>query len=616
MEDVGGHINLALEKEKNLTRMIGDKSLLDHQYFVAKIFLGLKTMNRLLLFWDTGSGKTLASVYIIKHLEELYPEWYIFIFIKASLHNDPWYSTLEKYTPEKLERIFFIHYNAADSHVIFLKRLQEFNQHNRVLFIIDECQNFISQTIQTKNRNQRTKKTYDLIQKMTRKNNKLLLISATPILNEISEFNILASLLRENIKIDEEMIYNNRIISEKELINKMAGCCSYYRPNEIGTLEDTEASDVYPAKRIKFVNVTMSLHQTNIYADATGLDIKAGNTSFKTFRRMAASFAFEKFSSNYQEKVLEFKKDFLNCKFSTNFITSFINNNIQEDEEKEKYDCLYNYSCKFIEACKLILNSEGKCLVYSHFVNYIGIAAFKIYLNCFNISFVQLSSSDSNLDKYNSIENINGNEIKVCLFSGSGAEGVSFTGVNSLIILDIPWSEAKLRQVIGRSIRTNSHKDLDVNRKYVNIYILISEPCKKEIASIDNEMIDLIKRKNDAINILYKLFKKTSIEKIHQYYKTTYSEKEFIFDTLNNLQIDFLNKTDVLVLKKLVPILYSDDNFVTIKNGYYEKETYYVYENQTKIGTIDPLDFNIINEKMVYNLYPEVQDTITSLLSI
>lgn len=645
--DVAAHINYALNKSKSLSKYLDEIELRDYQYFIVRLFIYLKTLKKLLLFWDTGSGKTLVSIFIIKHLNLIYPRWVIIIFIKASIHHDPWLNTLNKHKI-LTNNIIFIHYDDPSIYLTFQNYIKGIDMKNtRVFIIIDEVHNFISRIIPNlSGKPRKMKNVYNQIIKITNYDcNKLLLITATPVINIINEFEYLFSMLSNNdFHITQEPIIENRFVNQDYIKQFLLGICSYYRVFEFGGLEELNRTDHLPSKKVFFRKLLMSKEQSDYYLKMELKEKQQKSFGFRIFRRLASSFLL--INKNELNSILNNIK---NIKFSNKFIDEFKNDKIKIDKnnlEYLNYQFLKTYSCKFIEVCKLILLSKGKCLVYETFTNTVGINILKYYLDVFNISHVEYTQNTKNrseiINEFNKIENINGDIIKVCLFSLAGSEGISFIGINDLIIVDIPWSDTSLRQIIGRSIRFNSHIDLPINRQYVNIHILLSYVStknkntikikKNEIKmnnkvfdrveselkqssnisslhkSIDEEMIILLKNKNIEITALYKLLKEVSFETIYQKYSDISPiNKEYIFDTLNSLKYKKQFRTNLIIKKDLIKIYFTDDNYLTYKIGYLDKTSLSIYieENNLlkKVKVLNNLsNFRILDKKIVYNI--------------
>lgn len=108
------YIDYALRRTTNMpVEMMGTDvvRLKDYQHFVARVFLGLDSMHSLLLFHETGVGKTMTTVYILKHLKDIYTNWAIILLVKKALIEDPWMNTILRYAPEITKDCIFINYD-------------------------------------------------------------------------------------------------------------------------------------------------------------------------------------------------------------------------------------------------------------------------------------------------------------------------------------------------------------------------------------------------------------------------------------------------------------------------------------------------------------------------
>lgn len=632
-DNISKLINYALYEMKDiLSDKLDDIVLNEYQMFTSKIFLKLQSLRKLLLFWDTGSGKTLVTVFILKNLRLLYPNWKIILLIKASLKEDPWENTLNKYAKEL--DVIFVHYDDTKAYLNLQTTLKRIDIKNfRIIFIIDECHNFISRSLEINNIKKKGKKLYNLVKEYTDPktikgvNNRLILISATPIINNIAEFNLLIALLRnDKIKIFSNHFNNDILLVKDYLINYLAGSISYYRFNEIDSLDNMNLSEKYPEKKITYHSIKMTDYQSELYNKAYKYEIKTNNTKFRILRRLASTFVYtqSKYNVDKEEQSLlvgeqfnEFINEFKNFKFSSYFKAYFKNNktieyfsqnpDTQKNKESIKFNKLYNYSCKYIEACKIILNSKGKVLIYEPFVLFEGISTLKIYLEIFGFTFIEYSKNTiktrvKDVERFNEISNIDGDKIKVCIFSKAGFEGLNFIGINDLILMDIPWSDANLRQIIGRGIRLNSHIMLDIERRYINIHIL--KAYTKENKSVDDEMLQVLTRKHEKISELYDALKLASLEYCRIRNSNIFVEEENI-TYIRNLELD--NPKEFYIenhfeKKFLTDIKYTFDKNI-IYDGLLDKDTLIIYDSKTckKIGTIiDVMKFIVVNKEIVY----------------
>lgn len=634
-EIVGQHINYALERTShlpdNIYNIITNKEikLKDYQYLVSRVFIGLKTLNSILLFWDTGMGKTLTAVYIMKHIKELFPKWIILIFIKKSLYLDPWLNTIRSYFGD-LNNIIFIHYDSSSSITKFnnIYRSIEIslNKKNRVLIIIDEVHKLISRTVKKDDKIRQFDSIFKKIIKLSNfENNKLLCMSATPVTNTIQEFNNLISLMRNNVLyFNESYIVQGKILYFKELRKGLYGLCSYKRLIEADSLTNTIYTEGFASKTVFYPEIVMSEEQSNLYNRAEIYDFKSELGGLKTMRRLVSSFAFYDLktkgdfdSVEYNKYIKKKLKTFIEItdkiKFSPEFINQFKSGTLSSYssiDDVNNYNMLYQYSCKYIEACKIILNSRGKVLLYEPLVSFEGISSLKQYLKSFGISFIEYSNKtiktrDSDLDEFNNFNNNNGEIIKVCIFSAAGSEGISFKSINDIIILDLPWKESDLKQIIGRSIRLNSHNELDISFRYVNVYIILA--ISREGKSVDKDILNLIKEKQKNINSLFELLKSISIE--HIYNKFKYIEpvdNEFILDTIRNTKIKDINASNVITNIEVTPINYCNEyDKTTIYEGLLNKTNNIIYSDNIAVAKLkldeknDPIFF-ISENKLIF----------------
>lgn len=449
-------------------------------------------------------------------------------------------------------------------------------------------------------------------------------MSATPITNNINEFNNLIGLLRPNVmNVKEEYINNGKFINFKEIRETLLGICSYKRLIEADSLTETNYIEGYAKKNIIYHNIIMSDEQSTLYNMAEKYDYKTDLGGLKTMRRLISSFAFYdlkikgdldniEYNSMIKRKLSEFFEFTKNINFSKIFINQFKNNELKTDiplSDINNYNILYQYSCKYIEACRIILNSRGKLLIFEPLVNFEGISSLKYYFDCFNISYIEYSSKtlktrDNDLNEYNNYENNNGEKIKVCIFSYAGSEGISFKCINDIIILDMPWNESELKQIIGRSIRFNSHNDLSIENRYVNVHFIISYSNNRK--SVDKEILDIIKNKQSKINVIFDLLKSASMETIHNMYKYIEPvETETIFDKIRKTRMKEMNVSNIVINMKLYPInYYKEYDKVTLFKGLLNKDTNIIYNDNIPVAKLVLKDNNPIfiidNENLIY----------------
>ena len=198
-------------------------------------------------------------------------------------------------------------------------------------------------------------------------------------------------------------------------------------------------------------------------------------------------------------------------------------------------DKLHNlYSPKFAQMYEDINESPGSVLVYSQFRMIEGLGIFKEVLNRQGYAEINIINSDdfgymiddidvfdkkydnkryvvfnSDRIKTNILMNIfNGNSkalpkiiqqqlkqvdidiekeqlygkiVKVMMITQSGAEGISLKNVRRVLITEYFWNSVRIDQVIGRAVRTCSHKSLPVEDQNVQVYSYLMNFTKKQL---------------------------------------------------------------------------------------------------------------------------------------
>lgn len=81
------------------------------------------------------------------------------------------------------------------------------------------------------------------------------------------------------------------------------------------------------------------------------------------------------------------------------------------------------------------------------------------------------------LSKFNHKSNINGELIKVLLYSSQYIEGVDLSGVQTIVLLQDPGSQGAYNQLVGRGVRNCSHRYLKLDKWNVRIiHVYTREP--------------------------------------------------------------------------------------------------------------------------------------------
>jgi hypothetical protein len=246
------------------------------------------------------------------------------------------------------------------------------------------------------------------------------------------------------------------------------------------------------------------------------------------------------------------------------------------------------YSSKIKSITDNILNSDGIVLIYSQFIDG-GVIPVALALE--SIGFTRFGTKASNLfktpphkqidvktfltrdemenpdnfkpatytmitgekalspDKVFDLKNLtdddnkNGEKIKVVIISMTGSEGIDFKNLRQVHILE-PWYNLSLiEQIIGRAVRTCSHKQLSFKERNVEIFLYGTLMADIEEEAADLYIYRLAEFKAVQIGRVSRILKETSVDCILNIDQTNFTEENM--NTIvkqqlsNNMIIDF-----------------------------------------------------------------------------
>lgn len=327
-----------------------------------------------------------------------------------------------------------------------------------------------------------------LLTKLANPTSKLFLLTATPVFDNYGQFIELILNLRPEID-DKKIIRDAKNI--KSYINLLKGKISFYKIKD--------RSD-YPTTIINNIKIAMSKKQESAILYLKKNDKKTGTRKFCITERQLSISVYNK---NKKDKI---------------------------------FSDLKTYAPKLKKLFEL-LKLPGKHVVYSNFIQYC-LELIALYLEnkgwsnyiktgiIKNKTFVLWDASLNNDDKQdvknilNSIDNIDGNKIKLVLGSPSIKEGISFKHIQHLHQIDPVWNSSAKEQVEGRCIRYKSHEEIPLNhptlKRQVIIHNYILVPCKIDPQLIEtcdeNIYYNILIKKQKIIYIIEKLLAKVSID--------------------------------------------------------------------------------------------------------
>ena len=123
-------------------------------------------------------------------------------------------------------------------------------------------------------------------------------------------------------------------------------------------------------------------------------------------------------------------------------------------------------------------------------------------------------------------ENKDGRQIKVVLISQTGAEGLDFKFIRQVHILEPWYNTSRTEQIIGRAVRTCSHKLLPFVKRNVEIYLhgtILEQP---EEEAVDLYVYRLAELKAVQIGQISRLLKEISVDCLLNFDQTGFTEEQ------------------------------------------------------------------------------------------
>ena len=120
-------------------------------------------------------------------------------------------------------------------------------------------------------------------------------------------------------------------------------------------------------------------------------------------------------------------------------------------------------------------------------------------------------------------DNFNGSKVKVILISQAGSEGLDFKFIRQVHILDPWYNMNRIEQIIGRAVRTCSHKLLPFLMRNVELYLYGSlvENTREEAA--DLYVYRLAELKSIQIGAVSRLLKEVAVDCLLNYEQTGFT---------------------------------------------------------------------------------------------
>lgn len=392
--------NSSLKSDTKLT-------LKRHQLNVANFLIKERGV---IVVHSVGTGKTLTAIATAQCLLIRKQVDKVIVITPTSL-QDNFKKQMKMYS----SKIDFKNYTfyTIQSLVVLLENNENLNSQNS-LVIIDEAHNL--RTLDGIR--------FKYIEKYLKKASKVLLLTATPLINYRHDIINLVSLIRGEKAINADQ-FDSLLLKEnkKKLEAYLKNILSFYS-------KDSKDDSNFPSKKINEVFLQMDSDYLKSYEN-----IENGKVS------QIPDFSGKNINVFYN-----------GVRRASNII----------EKKSPKIDWIKK---------KIVENIKSKFVIFSHFLN-MGIKPIMKALDKYNVKYAHITGELSINKRQEAVDAYNSNEITILFISKAGSEGLDLKNTSYIIILEPAWNENSIEQIIGRGVRYKSHEGLSSSKKHVIIYKL------------------------------------------------------------------------------------------------------------------------------------------------
>lgn len=458
--DVPGDVPVTVIPNQNTVKVlkkIGKKTgermvLKEHQVNVLK---GIYNQPGLLAVHRTGSGKTLLGLAVRRQLKKY---WYsqmvnetkkaVYALIVSPKKVAQQYEAEMKRLGYKGSFFKFVSYDSLRNAEIFLTLVEFLQTHKFNVLIFDEAHRLSNVEANT------TKQAFMLASYAKF----VLCTTATPIVNSPFDLAPLYALvsnertlpLRKKQFLEEFSVSPTNVISHRlKLESTWQNLVSVYLQT------DPADEEYFPTFSITVHTSKMSDSQFSVYQIA--------EESNKEKLQNAVDL-----EGNINETALVKLNSFLSQ-------TRQLCNSVQ----KQFPDLPFKQtSPKLVEIVNYVKKHPKPAIIFSHFLES-GIDVLAKILGNEGLSFAVISGQTSSKTS-EFVKNYNEGSLDVLLLSVAGSEGLDLKGTRQIHVVDQPWTDTRLKQVIGRGIRYKSHTHLPKAQQHVDVVQWIATKSKTQ----------------------------------------------------------------------------------------------------------------------------------------
>ena len=415
---------------------------------IRYLFNNADDIDGLLLVHPPGTGKTLTAVTASQCFLDIDPEHEVIFVGPSSLINN-FRKELIAYGVKNEKRYKLYSYQK------FLqtdeKQRDTICKNN--MLIVDEVHNLRNLNLRSKNQGKRSKS----VLKCATKARKRLLLTATPFVNDLSDFIPIVNYL-----------YGKIMIQTKGDASTVKKLIPYLRDRVHFISVPRESKKEYPKFRERYVSIKMDKDYQEDYCKI----IKGDEVKGDFFHNP------ESFYNAHRRAV----------------------NKIGRGQ-------IY-FSEKTKRALRLI--GDKKTVIFSNWLDF-GLNPIKKVLNDNGIKAEKFSGEMSQREKKKLVDDYNKNKFQVMIISKSGMEGIDLKEVRAVVVMDPVWNYAGIMQIRGRAIRYKSHENLPEEDRKVDIYYMILETGVEDCKSGDTVVYNIVEEKKKSSKLVDKMLREASI---------------------------------------------------------------------------------------------------------
>lgn len=526
-----------------------------YQKLLSNFINPISPYSSILVYYGVGSGKTLTSIAIAENFKNDYK-------IIVCLKNNNLVTNYKQELLNNLCTVYSKEIKNGDNETIKLI-MKQINKYYTFLTYNELVSNVIGTRIANTGLQSKTKIKYKDAQEKFVLNNSVLIIDEAHNITEIKAYSVILDLLKKGknnklVLMTATPIYDN-IIEVFELNNLL----NYDNNGILPTSETALLKNGFIEKDKKSVSL---LNDTSYKLTKLGKDILKKTLKGKISYLSAGNsndYATKIFKGTLLSETKEIIKETSNVKIFISYMSDFQktvyrktltdNKNVlfknstdaslivypnkeygpkgfvdnQKNLDYLKKENLKNWSCKLFSLITEIQESKGLCFIYSNFVNQNGIDIIKLVLSKNGFSPYKKNVKNKNsyiilkgniqpkriqylLNIFNHPDNKHGEYIRIIIGSPIISEGLTFKNIRQIHIMEPSWNMSKIDQIIGRGVRFQSHCSLPLNERNVQIYLHTAIDAYEN--SIDYLKYKLSENKDKSIKQIEYLLREIAID--------------------------------------------------------------------------------------------------------